>query len=389
MKHLSIISKNLRGQKMFQILAEARQLERAGRNVIHLEIGDPDFASPPNVVDAATVALNAGHTHYVESSGLLEFREHAARMTNRSRGFQPTTDQILVTPGANIQLYLAMACTLNPGDEVIVMDPCFVSYISISQLVGAHTVYVPLRESNGFRLDPNDLAEAMSPRTRLVIINSPHNPTGSVLRAEEIENIYKIAEAADVYLLSDEVYGRMVYDDESTQFASPSVFDQCQERTIIAHSFSKSYAMTGWRIGAVTGPAKLIERMGMLLETVTSCVSPFIQYAAIEAMSSPQDYVTDMIRAYRRRRDLIVRGLNEIPGVNCLVPGGAFYVFPNIRGTGLSSEAFSAHLLSVAGVATCPGNFFGPAGEGYVRFCYAKSEDEISEAIDRMRRVFQ
>jgi aspartate/methionine/tyrosine aminotransferase len=209
------------------------------------------------------------------------------------------------------------------------------------------------------------------------------------MNADDMKAVYEIAEAADVYLLSDEVYGRMVYDDETNRFASPSVFDQCRERTIIAHSFSKSYAMTGWRIGAVTGPVKLIERMGLLLETVTSCTSPFIQYAAIEAMSAGQDYVNDMIQSYRRRRDLIVRGLNEIPGVKCLVPGGAFYVFPNIRGTGLTSEEFSAHLLSQAGVATCPGNFFGKAGEGYVRFCYAKSEDQIADAIERMRCLFR
>ena len=372
---------------MFQILAEANKLERDGMDVIHLEIGDPDFDSPPNVVEAACRALHDGYTHYAVSAGLEEFREQAAKMTLRSRGFLPSIDQILVTPGANIQLYLAIACTVNPGEEVVITDPCFVSYTSIIELCGAKAVTVPLREENAFRVDPDDLRKAMSKDTRLIIINSPHNPTGSVMSECDMKAIYQIAEAEDVYLLSDEVYGRMVYDDETNRFSSPSVYDQCRERTIIAHSFSKSYAMTGWRIGGVTGPAQLIKRMALLLETVTSCVSPFVQSAAIEAMSASQDYVSEMIRAYRRRRDLLVSGLNSIDGISCLTPGGAFYTFPNISRTGFTSEEFSGHVLRKAGVATCPGNYFGPTGENYVRFCYAKSEEQIREAIERIRRI--
>jgi len=389
MKYLSDIAGGLRGQKMFQVLAEAKSLEREGRDIIHLEIGDPDIASPPHVVEAAYAALQAGHTHYVESSGLIEFRQRAAKMTLKSRGFEPEIDQILVTPGANIQLYLAVACTVNPGDEVVITDPCFVSYRSIIELCGGRVVTVPLREENAFRIEPDDLRRAITPRTRLIIINSPHNPTGSVMSQDDMKAIFEIAVAADVYLLSDEVYGRMVYEDEINRFASPSVYDQCRERTLIVHSFSKSYAMTGWRIGAVTGPADLIHRMGLLLETVTSCTSPFVQYAAIEAMSASQDYVTEMISTYRKRRDLIVAGLNDISGISCLSPGGAFYAFPNIQGTGMSSEEFSAYLLNDGGVATCPGNFFGDAGEGYVRFCFAKSEEQISKALDRMRVLFR
>lgn len=333
-------------------------------------------------------ATGGGHTHYVESSGLLEFRERAAKMTARSRGFCPSVRQILVTPGANIQLYLTIACTTNPGDEVIITDPCFVSYISIIELCGAKAVRIPLREDTGFELAPEDLRTAISDRTRLIIINSPHNPTGAVMGATAMKAIYDIACEADVYLLSDEVYGRMVYGDDTNQFFSPSVFDECKERTILAHSFSKSYAMTGWRIGAVTAPEDLAERMGLLLETITSCVSPFVQYAAIEAMTANQEYVSNMMSAYRRRRDLIVAGLNEVKGVHCLTPGGAFYVFPNIRGTGLTSEQFTDRLLKEAGVAACPGNYFGECGEGYVRFCYAKSESEIERAIDRIKAIF-
>lgn len=387
MKNLSSIANNLQGQKMFQVMALAKKLEQQGINVIHLEIGDPDFDSPPNVVDAACEALKNGHTHYAISAGMEEFREAAAKMTKRSRGFLPTINQILVTPGGNIQIYLAIACTVNPGEEVIITDPCFVSYTSIIELCGAKAVKVPVYEKNEFKIDPDDLRKAVTKNTRMIIINSPHNPTGSLMSEQDIKAIYQIVEDADIYLLSDEVYGRMVYEDAENKFFSPSVYDQCRERTLIVHSFSKSYAMTGWRIGAITGPEQVVQRMALLLETLTSCVAPFIQLAAIEAMTSSQQYVDVMIKAYRKRRDIIVAGLNEINGIKCLKPGGAFYVFPNISGTGLNSEEFSTLLLEKAGVATCPGNYFGRAGENYVRFCYANSEENILEAINRIKLV--
>ena len=388
MKHLSQIANSLQGQKMFQILAAAKKLEQQGIDVIHMEIGDPDFDSPPNVIEAACEALKNGHTHYTISAGMEEFRRASAGMFTRSRGFTPTINQILVTPGGNIQLYLAIACVVNPGEEVIITDPCFVSYGSIITLCGAKAVRVPVHEKNEFRIDPEDLRRAVTPNTRMIIINSPHNPTGALMSEDDIKAIYQLAEEKDVYLLSDEVYGRMVYPDEKTRFFSPSVYDHCRERTIIVHSFSKSYAMTGWRIGAVTGPEEVVQRMALLLETVTSCVSPFIQLAAMEAMTGSQAYVDGMMQAYRRRRDLIVDGLNEINGITCMKPGGAFYVFPNITGTGMTSEQFSQYVLEQVGVASCPGNFFGPAGENYVRFCYAVSDEHIVEALARMKRLF-
>lgn len=388
MKHLSRISEGLQGQKMFQILAAAKKLEQQGINVVHMEIGDPDFDSPPNVVEAACNALKNGHTHYTISAGMEELRSVSAAAFGRSRGFTPSIDQILVTPGGNMQIYLAIACTVNPGEEIIIADPCFVSYTSIITLCGAKAVRVPLREENGFRMDPDDLRRAITPNTRMIIINSPHNPTGAVMNEDDMRAIYQIAEEADVYLLSDEVYGRMVYADSDVRFCSPSVYDQCRERTMIIHSFSKSYAMTGWRIGAITAPEDVVRRMALLLETVTSCVSPFTQLAAVEALSGSQDYVNNMIDTYRRRRDLICDGLNEIKGIKCLKPGGTFYVFPNITGTGLTSEGFAKVALDQAHVATCPGNYFGPAGENYVRFCYATSEQDIAEGLRRLKRVF-
>lgn len=389
MRNLTTIAKGLQGQKMFQIMATAKKLERQGMDVIHLEIGDPDFDSPPNVIEAACKALRGGQTHYAVSAGLEEFREQAARMTKRSRGFLPSIDQILVTPGGNVQIYLAIACTVNPGEEVIIADPCFVSYISIIELCGAKAVRVPLLEKNEFRIDPDDLRQAVTKHTKMIIINSPHNPTGSVMNESDIKEIYNIAEEADIYLMTDEVYGRMVYEDENTKFFSPSVYDECKERTLIVHSFSKSYAMTGWRIGAITGPEQLVNRMALLLETLVSCVSPFIQIAAVEAMAGNQQYVDNMIAAYRKRRDIIVAGLNGIKGMTCLKPGGAFYVFPNISGTGFSSEEFSKQVLEKVGVASCPGNYFGPSGENYVRFCYANSEENITSAIDRMKNFLE
>ena len=387
MRKFSRIADNLQGQKMFQILAQAKKLEQKGNNVIHLEIGDPDFDSPPNVIDAACDALHSGYTHYSISAGMEEFREVAAKVTQRSRGFLPTIDQILVTPGANIQLYLAFACLVNPGEEIIVTDPCFVSYTSIIELCGAKVVKVPLYEKNEFKIDPDDLRKLVTKNTKMIIINSPHNPTGSVMNEEEIKAIYDIAELHDIYLLSDEVYGRMVYQDKDTQFYSPSVYDQCRERTLLVHSFSKSYAMTGWRIGAITAPEKVIKRMALLLETITSCVSPFVQLAAVQAMTDSQVYVDGMIAEYRKRRDLIVTGLNQIEGIHCVNPGGAFYVFPNITDTGLTSEEFSELMLETANVAICPGNYFGEAGEGFVRFCFANSEENIRNALHRINNT--
>ena len=389
MKAFSKIVDRLHGQKMFQILAQAKELEQKGVDVIHLEIGDPDFDSPPKVIEAACSALRSGFTHYTISAGMKEFREVAAKVTMRSRGFLPTINQILVTPGANIQLYLAIACLVNPGEEVIISDPCFVSYTSIIELCGAKAVKVPTYESNEFKIDPKDLRKAVTKQTRMIMINSPNNPTGAVMNEEEIKEIYGIAESFDLYLLSDEVYGRMVYIDDHTQFFTPTIYDQCKERTLLVHSFSKSYAMAGWRIGAIAGPEEVIQRMALLLETITSCVSPFIQLAAVQAMTSSQDNIDGMISTYRKRRDLIVSGLNDVDGIQCLKPGGAFYVFPNIKGTGLKAEEFSNQLLEKVGVATCPGNYFGEAGEGYVRFCYANSEENILEAIDRIKKFLQ
>jgi aspartate aminotransferase len=388
MKHFSEASKVLEGQRMFQILAQAKNLEKTGQDIIHFEIGDPDFATPTNITESCIKALRSGDTHYTPSSGLEAFKIAAAEMTFKSRGFRPDHDQILVTQGANIQIYYAMACTVNPGEEVVTIDPCFVSYRSIMKFLGVVQVSVPLFEKNGFRLDPHDLEKVITPKTRMILINSPHNPTGAVLSESEMKAIYDIAFKYDLYLVSDEVYGRMVFGDSNTKFASPSNYDHSKERTIIIHSFSKSYAMTGWRIGAMTAPADLISKMALLLETTTSCVSPFIQAAGIEAMISSQEVVASMIEEFKKRRDLMVGMLNQVDGVSCIMPQGAFYAFANVKKTGMTDVEFADFILREAGIAACPGSFFGEYGKGFVRFCYANSMENIERGMNKLQVLF-
>ncbi len=381
---LSDAAQRLEGQKMFQILARAKELERAGKSILHFEIGDPDFDTPRNVVNSAYDALNHSQTHYAPSGGILELKVAAAEVTSRSRGFKPDLDQLLVTPGANAQLFYAMACSANQGDEVIIPDPSFVSYNAIASFLGLKVVTVPLREENEFRLNPEDVRKAVSDKTKMIIINSPSNPTGSVMTPEEDEEIFNIARSTNAYLLSDEIYARMIYKDSKTKFSSPSRHDHCKERVIVVNGFSKSYAMTGWRLGVVTGPKEITKKMELLLETTSSCVSPFVQYAGVEALRGDQEPILKMVEEFRKRRDVVVRGLNELPGVRCLEPKGAFYAFPNITGTGLTSQQFADKMLNEAGVALCPGTIFGESGEGHVRICYANSMENIEIGLSRI-----
>jgi aspartate/methionine/tyrosine aminotransferase len=385
MVRLSDASNRLRGQEMFQILAKANELEKYGKHVLHFELGDPDFDTPKNIIKACYESLRSGETHYTNSAGIKELKIAAVNSTQKGRrGFKPNEDQLLVTPGANIQIYYAMACTINPGEDVIIPDPSFVSYSSIADFLGINSVKVPLYEKNKFRLNPDDVEKAITDKTRMIIINSPSNPTGAVMKEEEIRKIYDIADKKDIWLLSDEIYTRMIYEDEETKFFSPSMIDQCKKRTIVVNGFSKAYAMTGWRIGIVTAPSDLINRMGLLLETTSSCMPPFIQKAGVEALEGNQEPVHKMITEYKKRRDVMVQGLNNLPGVSCINPSGAFYVFPNITKTGKTSKEFADFILEEAGVALSPGSIFGKYGEGYVRLCYCNSLENIENGIDRM-----
>jgi len=382
---LSNAAHNLHGQPMFKMLTRIQELEREGREILQFEIGDPDFSTPENITNVAIESLVSGEVHYTSSYGMYEFREVVASVTQKSRGFTPTIEQVVITPGANIIIYYAICCLVNSGDEVVVPDPGFPTYYSVINFCGVKPVRVPLREINGFRMNPQDLRDVMTDHTRLIILNSPQNPTGAVLTPEEILEIYQIAEEYDVYIYSDEVYSRMLF--ENAIFCSPSVYDSCKHRTILANGFSKAFAMTGWRLGAVIAPTDVAEKMALLLETTSSCVSPFVQRAGIEAAVGDQERTRAMVREYRERRDIIVEELNKIPGVSCLMPGGAFYVFPNITGTGLSSEEFSEFALEEAGVALLPGTNFGRYGEGFIRLCYANSQSNIRRGMARLKKA--
>lgn len=380
---LSDAAELLKGQPMFKILSRIKEMERAGEHIIHFEIGDPDFASPTNVINACTVALEEGYTHYSDSMGDYDFRKTIAENNLFTRGFEPDIDQILVTPGANIMIYYAVRCLVNPGDDVIVQNPCFPTYLSVFNFCGVNPIGVPLKEENEFRLQPDDLEKAITDKTRLIIVNSPHNPTGAVMRQEELEAIAEIAIKHKIYLYLDEIYSRMNWGE--TPFYSPSIIDKCKDYLILANGFSKAFAMTGWRLGVGIGPKHVMEKMGLLLQTTSSCVPSFIQKAGIEAICGDQSQVNIMMQEYKKRRDILVAGLNDIDKIECLNPGGAFYVFPNIKATGLTSAEFAQRLLEEAKVGVCSGRDFGTAGEGYIRLCYATSTDEIVEGIRRIK----
>jgi aspartate/methionine/tyrosine aminotransferase len=388
MKKVSKAAYQIEGQPMFKLLARVQEMERQGRNIVHFEIGDPDFRTPENIVEAACLSIKNGETHYTSSMGLFDMRVAACDATEHSRGFRPKLEQVLVTPGANIIIYYAIRCLVEPGEEVIVPDPGFPTYFSAIKFCDVVPVKVPLKEENEFRMNPQDIRQKITEKTRLIIINSPQNPTGSVMTRKELDEVYDIAEEFDIYLLCDEVYARMIYD-ETQRYYSPSIRDACHDRTILANGFSKAFAMTGWRLGCVIGPEIIIDKMGLLLQTTSSCVSPFIQRAGIEAIRGPQDNIRDMMKEYRERRNLLVDGLNSIPGVKCLRPGGAFYVFPNIKETGMSDETFSNRMLEEAGVALLPGSNFGEYGKGYVRLCYATNKDNIIEGLSRMKKLLE
>lgn len=384
MKSLSKAALNIDGQPMFKYLDRARKLEAEGRSMIHMEIGDPDFATPANITMAAVKALTEGETHYTSSWGDLEFRKEIRVATYRSRGFMPDLDQILVVPGANVGIFYAVFALCDPGTEVLVPDPGFATYYSSIKMCDVNAVRVPLKEEHGFRMQADDVRALITDKTRLLIINSPNNPTGAVMTREELKAIYELCVEKDIYLYSDEIYSRMIYDDYD--FSSPAQYDKCKTHVILSNGFSKAFAMTGWRLGALIGPTEVMERMSALLQTTSSCVSPFIQKAGLEAIRGPQDAVYKMMSEYQKRRDILVAGLNEVKGFTCQNPGGAFYVFPNITGTGLTDVEVCEQLMDKAGIVTVPGSCFGEHGIGHIRLCYATDRDSIMSAINRIKQ---
>ena len=365
----------------FSVLARARELEREGREIIHLEIGEPDFDTPLHIREAAAAALRAGETHYCPSAGIPELRDEAARYLSTSRHIRVDPANVLVGTGAKPFLFFTILATCNPGDEVVYPDPGFPIYESAIRWAGATPVALPLLEERDFAFDIADLESRLSPRTKLVILNSPQNPTGGALSPEETETAAALLADSGAWVLSDEVYSQMVFDGE---FASVASHPGLLERTILLDGLSKTYAMTGWRCGFAAVPKPLVDPLVRFFVNSTSCVPPFVQLAGVAALSGPQDEPRAMVEEFRARRELVVAGLNELPGVSCRVPRGAFYAFPNVAEVPVDADVLADRLLQEAGVAVLAGSAFGRVGADNLRISYANSRENLARALERM-----
>jgi aspartate/methionine/tyrosine aminotransferase len=374
----------LQVESAFEVLVRARALEKQGRSVIHLEIGEPDFPTPPHIIEAGKRAMDEGYTKYGPTAGLPELRESIARYIARTRGLTVDPAGVCVVPGAKPIMFFTMLALIEPGDEVIYPDPGFPIYESMVRYTGAVPVPIPLVESRGFSFDLDIFRSKLSGKTRMVILNSPENPTGGTIPPEDMAQIAAMLRDRDVMVLSDEIYTRLCYD---TQPVSIATFEGMQEKTIILDGFSKTYSMTGWRLGYGVMPLWLAEAVNTLMVNSNSCTATFTQRAGIAALEGPQDCVEQMAAEFRERRDAFCAGLNTIAGFRCPLPGGAFYAFVNVQGTGLESKALSDYLLSEAGVACLNGGAFGAQGDGYIRFSYANSLPNLLEAVERIKKV--
>jgi len=368
----------------FEVLAKAKKLEEEGKSIIHLEIGEPDFPTPENIKEAAMQAMRDGKTGYCPAPGIPELRKAIAEDAGRRRGISLHPDQVVVTPGAKPIIYFLISSLIDEGDEVIYPNPGFPIYESVINYVGGKAVPIPLREEMDFSLNVEEFASLITPRTRLVILSYPQNPTGGMLGAEDLERIARLAVKHDLIVLADEIYMNILYEGE---FVSITTFPGMLERTVILDGLSKTYSMTGWRLGYGIMPIAIAEHITRLVINSVSCTSHFSQFAAIEAIRGPQDAVSKMVTEFKKRRDFIVDGLNKIKRIKCTLPKGAFYAFPNIKGSGLSSRQMEAKLLNEAGVAALSGTAFGKFGEGYVRLSYANSIENISAGLERMKAV--
>jgi aspartate/methionine/tyrosine aminotransferase len=371
----------LGSETAFEVLLRARALEAQGRDIIHLEIGEPDFDTPENVIEAGVEAMQTGFTHYTPSGGMPELRQAAAEYIATTRNIPVSAEEVVVVPGAKPIIFFSFMSLVEEGDEVIYPSPGFPIYESLTNFLGAKAVPIPLREEKDFRLDPNELADLITDRTRLLVLNSPHNPTGSVLTQQDLRDITTAIGDRDIMVLSDEIYSRLIFDGEHHSIAS---LDGWKDRTVILDGFSKSYAMTGWRLGYGVMRKELAQHFSKLMSNVNSCTATFTQIAGIEALRGEQGAVSMMCSEFQRRRDRFVERINQIKGFHCLVPSGAFYAFPNVRDTGMSSRQLADALLEEAGVACLAGTAFGKYGDGYLRFSIANSIENIEKALDRI-----
>jgi aspartate/methionine/tyrosine aminotransferase len=368
----------------FEVLVKARALEAQGKSVIHLEIGEPDFETPSHIISAAQQALEEGYTHYGPGAGLPELRQAVAVYLRRWRGLDVDPTRVVITPGGKPVMFFAILALINPGDEVIYPDPGFPIYESMARFVGGKAVPMRLREERSFRFDPDEFRRLVTDKTRLIIINSPHNPTGGVLTRADLGVIADVARERDIVVLSDEIYSRILYTGKHESIAT---LDGMLDRTILLDGWSKTWAMTGWRLGFGVFPTELVPHVERLISNSVSCTSSFAQQAAIAALQGPQEPVEAMLDEFTARRAAIVAGLNALPGVRCLWPDGAFYAFPNITGTGYSSRELADRLLQEAGVACLAGTAFGAGGEGFIRFSYANSLDNLHRALQRIESL--
>jgi aspartate aminotransferase len=367
----------------FEVSARARALEAKGHDIVHLQIGEPDFDTPANIREAAKRALDDGATHYAPYPGIPALREAIAEDATARKGFEVTPDRVFVTIGGKGVMLYAILGLIDPGDEVLVPDPGYPIYESLTRFVGATAVPVPIRMELDFRIDLEELASLVTPRTRMIVINSPANPTGGVLTRADLESIAELAIRHDLVVLADEIYGRILYDGE--EHVSIASLPGMAERTIVLDGFSKTFAMTGWRLGYAIVPQSLIQMYGQLVINTISCAPTFAQIGAVEALRGPQGPIDDMVTEFRARRDLVVDGLNEIPGIRSLRPKGAFYAFPEISGTGLTGAEMANRLLNEADVCVLAGTAFGGIGTNHIRISYANSRENLTKALGRIR----
>lgn len=365
----------------FEVAARARALEAQGKPIIHLEIGEPDFDTPTHVRQAACEALEQGHTHYTGATGIPELREAIAEYAGRLRGLKFDPANVVVTPGAKPIMFYTIMALMEPGDEVIYPNPGFPIYESMINFLGGVAVPLQLSERRDFRINHEEFASKVSPKTRLIILNSPHNPTGGVLTKDDLRVISELAIKNDVMVLADEIYAEIIYDGEHHSILD---FPGMMERTILLDGFSKTFAMTGWRMGYGIFPGEMIPHISRLIINSVSCTSAFSQHGAITALTGPREEIDHMLSAFASRRNIIYEGLNTIPGLRCNKPAGAFYAFPNITDTGMDSRSYADYLLNQADVAVLPGTSFGEFGEGYIRISFANSEQNLREALSRI-----
>ncbi len=369
----------------FETLAKAKKLEAEGKNIIHLEIGEPDFDTPDNIKQSAKKAIDDGYTHYGPSAGQMEVRQAIANHQSSRQGYDISPENVIVTPGAKPVMFYTVMALINPGDEAIYPNPGFPIYESMINYVGGVAKPMRLNEETNFNVDIKELESLISDRTRLIIVNSPNNPCGSVIPNDDLKRISDMADAHDIVVLSDEIYKDMYYD--GVEHCSITKFGQTKTRTVILDGFSKSYAMTGWRLGYGVFPDFMIDDVSKLVTNSVSCTSVFTQIAGIEALEGPQDFVSNMMKEFTKRREIVVDGLNSLQGIKCSIPKGAFYAFPNIKNTGMTSQQFADKALYDGGVALLSGTSFGKFGEGFIRISFANSIENIKEGIKRIATI--